>query len=78
MPPREENEEEFAHDVGVGDVEVVFCLRDREPFVYILVEVLLPCVHSGFADLEGHLGGWVVDEVAHAELPEAAAAHTFR
>ena len=78
MPPGKENEEEFAHNIGVGNVKVVFCLRDGEPFVYILVEVLLSGIHGGFADLEGHLRGWVVDEVAHAELIETAAAHTVR
>ena len=78
MPPREEDEEEFAHDVGIGDVEVVFRLGDGEPFVYVLVEVLLSCVHGGFADLKGHLGRWVVHEGTHTELVETAAAHAVR
>lgn len=74
MSPGEEHQEQFSHDVGVGDVEVVFQCRHRYVAAYALVDVFLACCYGVLAYLEAHLRRGVVDEATEL-AGEVWAAH---
>ena len=74
VPPGEQDEENFADDVGIGNIEVMFQCRHRNVSVDILVKIILPGLHSVLTNLESHLSGRIVDETTKV-LRESIAPH---
>lgn len=68
MSPREEDNNQFLDDIGIGHIEVMLQRRHIHVSVDILLDVFLPCPYCALAHLETHLSCRVVDEASEGRM----------